>query len=77
MGTVLQQPFFHEQGEYDKQKNSIKIDLSRKIIIFLDQPHTALLERLRPLLSHDEKEMQSKITDKGYQGGNKTKTSYP
>ena len=74
LGNCSPTAFFHEQGEYDKEKNSIKIDLSRKIIIFLDQPHTALLERLRSLLSHDEKEMQSKITDKVHKGGNKTKT---
>jgi 5S rRNA maturation endonuclease (ribonuclease M5) len=74
LGNCSPTAFFHEQGEFDKQKNSIKIDLSRKIIIFLEQPHTALLERLRSLLSHDEKEMQSKITDKVYKGGNKTKT---
>jgi len=68
------QAFFHEQGMYDKEKNCIVVDLSRKIIIFTDQPHTALLERLRALLSHDEKEIQSKITDKNQRGGNRTKT---
>mgnify|MGYP003963562153 CR=1 FL=1 len=66
--------FFHEQGEYNKETNTNIVDLSRKIIIFLDQPNPALLERLRSLLSHDKKEMQSKITDKKEKGGNKTKT---
>lgn len=74
LGNCSPTAFFHEQGEYDKDKNTITVDLSRKIIIFLDQPHTALLERLRSLLSHDEKEMQSKITDKNQKGGNRTKT---
>ena len=74
LGNCSPTAFFHEQGVYDKERNAIRIDLSRKIIIFLDQPHTALLERLRSLLSHDEKEMQSKITDKAQKGGNKTKT---
>lgn len=42
--------FFHDVGDYVKGKGYI-VDLSRKILIFLDQPHTQLLERLRPLLS--------------------------
>ncbi len=46
----------------------------KKIIIFMDQPNTALLERLRSLLSHDDKEIQAKITDKNQGGGNRTKT---
>ncbi|TSC77463.1 MAG: hypothetical protein G01um101429_1045, partial [Parcubacteria group bacterium Gr01-1014_29] len=74
LGNCSPTAFFHEQGEYNKDKNTITVDLSRKIIIFLDQPHTALLERLRSLLSHDEKEMHSKITDKNQKGGNRTKT---
>jgi len=74
LGNCSPTAFFHEQGEYNKDKNIITVDLSRKIIVFLDQPHTALLERLRSLLSHDEKEMQSKITDKNQKGGNRTKT---
>ncbi len=74
LGNCSPTAFFHEQGEYDKEKNAITVDLSRKIIIFLDQPHNGLLERLRSLFSHDEKEMQSKITDKNQKGGNRTKT---
>ena len=74
LGNCSPTAFFHEQGEYDKENNTITVDLSRKIIIFLDQPHNALLERLRSLFSHDEKEMQSKITDKNQKGGNRTKT---
>lgn len=74
LGSVSPTAFFHEQGVYDKERNVITIDLSRKILIFLDMPHNMLLERLRPLLSHDEKVMQVKITDKNQKGGNRTKT---
>lgn len=66
--------FFHDVGAYDKEKNCYMVDLSRKILIFLDQPHTQLLERLRPLLSHDKKEITIKITDKTQKFGMKTKT---
>jgi len=66
--------FFHDVGEPDKEKRGkIIVDLSRKILIFLDQPHTQLLERLRPLLSHDKKEISIKITDKTQKQGLRTK----
>jgi 5S rRNA maturation endonuclease (ribonuclease M5) len=66
--------FFHENGLYDKEKNEIIVDLSRKILIFTDMPNTGLLERLRSILSHDAKESRLKITDKNQKGGNRTKT---
>ncbi len=65
--------FFHDAGVYDKVKNTQIVDLSRKILIFLDQPHTLLLQHLRPLLSHDQKEMSIKITDKSKGVGHRTK----
>lgn len=74
LGNCSPTAFYHEQGEYDKESNTIKIDLSRKILIFLDQPSTQLLERTRSLLSHDEKIIKAKITDKNQKGGNRTKT---
>ena len=71
---VSQTAFFHESGEYDKEKNEMHIRLDRQVIIFIDQPKTDLLSRLRPILSHDEKVMISKITDKSGKWGNKTKS---
>jgi len=65
--------FFHDVGQYDKDKNSYLVDLSHKILVFLDQPHNELLARLRPLLSHDKKEIAIKITDKTQKNGTKTK----
>jgi hypothetical protein len=65
--------FFHDTAEYSKEKGGYVNDLSRKILIFVDQPHTDLLSRLRPLLSHDTKEIILKITDKNKNGSHKTK----
>ncbi len=66
--------FFHDKAkEYKKDTNEIIVDLSHKILIFLDQPHTLLLQHLRPLLSHDKAEINLKITDKTYKGGLRTK----
>ena len=68
--------FFHDVGEYSKERKGYLVDLSRKILIFLDQPHTLLLQHLRPLLSHDKKEIRLKITDKSQKAGLKTKNIF-
>lgn len=65
--------FFHEAGQWNEEEQCINIDLSRKILIFIDQPHDQLLQRLRPLLSHDQKELLYKITDKKERKGLRTK----
>lgn len=65
--------FFHDVGEYDTAKRTYTVNLSRKILLFLDQPHTQLLQHLRPLLSHDKKEISIKITDKAKNIGMRTK----
>jgi hypothetical protein len=65
--------FFHDRGTWDEEKEMIVINLENKILIFLDQPHNQLLERLRPLLSHDQKELVYKITDKREKLGLRTK----
>jgi len=65
--------FYHESGIFDKENRRIIVDLERKILIFLDQPHFLLLEKLRPLLSHDTKELIYKITDKRDKWGLRTK----
>lgn len=50
------------------------VDLHQKILIFLDMPHDMLLQRLRSLLSHDEREIMIKSTDKKERLGLRTKT---
>lgn len=50
------------------------MDLHQKIIVFLDMPHDQLLQRLRSLLSHDEKAIALKITNKREKGGLRTKS---
>ena len=65
--------FFHERGEFSKELGGYEVNLERKILIFLDQPHSLLLQHLRPLLSHDDKIIVLKITDKTQKWGLKTK----
>jgi len=78
LGYASPTAFFHEFGEIVTdpvtKRKIIHVDLKRKILIFLDQPHDQLLQRLRSLLSHDEKDIMFKITDKREKAGLRTKT---
>jgi hypothetical protein len=65
--------FFHEQEELDNDTGRMVINYERKILLFLDMPHAQLLERLRPLLSHDEREITYKVTDSSQKHGFRTK----
>jgi Bifunctional DNA primase/polymerase, N-terminal len=65
--------FFHDGGNWDKDRKILLVDLEHKILIFIDQPHFQLQEKLRPLLSHDRKELIYKITDKSQKHGLRTK----
>jgi len=58
----------------DEKRKVILVNLESKILLFLDQPHWMLMERLRPLLSHDKKALRYDITDKTGKGGLRTKT---
>lgn len=66
--------FYHDRSEWDEEEQVLKMNLERKILIFIDQPHDDLLKKLRPLLSHDEKELDVKITDRKEKYGIRTKT---
>jgi hypothetical protein len=86
LGYASPTSFFHDWGTLkvdaadnrdieDKEKRKIMhIDLHQKILIFLDQPHDQLLQRLRSLLSHDEKQIVVKIADRSQKSGLRTKT---
>jgi len=73
IGYASPTAFYHAEGEFKKDLGGYYVDLERKILVFLDQPHTQLLERLRPLLSHDQKEISILVTDKSQKHGLKTK----
>jgi len=75
--------FFHKYGEkrvehtIDNDGNPHQhtyyfIDMSKQLYIFKDMPSVKLLERLRSLLSHDEKEMQIQFTNKTARSGFRT-----
>lgn len=65
--------FFHDNASFDKERNCYVVDLERKILVFLEQPNPKLQENLRPVMSHDKKEISYKITDKNQKGSNRAK----
>lgn len=69
--------FFHDIGNYIKEEKKYFVDLERKILVFIDLPHALLLQHLRPLLSHDSKEINMKITDKNLKTKNIVMKGYP
>jgi hypothetical protein len=73
IGSASPTAFYHRGGEWDEERKAVICDLEHKNIIFIDQPHFALLERLRPLLSHDDKELHYMITDHSQKHGLRTK----
>jgi hypothetical protein len=62
-----------EDEETAKRNRIIVVDLHQKILVFLDAPHSDLLKHLRPLLSHDRKYLEMRITDKSQKAGLRTK----
>jgi len=65
--------FFHDNASFDKERNCYVVDLERKILVFLEQPNPKLQQNLRPVLSHDKKEIPYMITDKDKKGSNRAK----
>jgi DNA-binding PadR family transcriptional regulator len=70
------EPAFDKEG-YAKAKKEWRetmrnsayfVDLSRKIMVFLEAPHLETYARLRPILSHDVEEISFKFTDKSETG---------
>lgn len=55
--------FYHEVGTYDKDRKEEVIEAFPRVFVFLDQPDKHLLERMKPILSHDEKEIVFSYTD--------------
>lgn len=73
-GTIIPDPSDTRDVEEDKKRKIRLVNLHQKIIVFLDQPHDQLLQRLRSLLSHDDKRIVSKFVNKREKSGNRTET---
>ena len=63
--------FYHGEGVYDKERGAKIVSLSRKILIFYEQPDPQLQEKLRSVLSHDNWEIRHRITNKDKKGAHR------
>jgi hypothetical protein len=62
-------PETEKQAYYERMKNSYYlVDLQGKILVFLEAPNIETFNKLRPILSHDAKEISYKFTDKTGKG---------
>lgn len=66
--------FFYEYGEWDDEKKVRTINKEGKIMVFTDMPDYRLMAKLRSFLSHDEKELTFKSTNKIKGAGNRAET---
>jgi hypothetical protein len=66
--------FYHKGGAWDDVRKAQVCDLEHKIIVFSDQPGFQLMEKIRSVLSKDDKELTYWITEKNRSGANRTKT---
>jgi hypothetical protein len=61
------------RDEWDAIDKLYVVDLEKRILIFKDMPDDQVMEPLRSLLSHDERDLIADITDKNSSGQNRTK----
>jgi hypothetical protein len=63
--------FFHGEGKYDKERKAKIVSLERKILLMYEQPNPLLQQKLRAVLSHDERELHFRITNKDKKGAHR------
>jgi len=63
--------FFYSEGKVDKKLGVKVVSLERKILIFYEQPNPELQKRLRPVLSHDQRDLKFSNTNKDKKGANR------
>jgi hypothetical protein len=62
IGDMSPKALIHEHGRLENGK--VYISLQDKILVFMESPRKETLEMLRPILSHDRREIEYKITDR-------------
>jgi len=72
IGDMSPKALIHEHGEVKEGK--VYVSLENKILVFLESPRRQTLDMLKPILSHDRKEIEYKIADKSGSGKLQTKS---
>lgn len=68
--------YYDDQAMAQDDSGEMMLDLSRKILIFMDQVDTKLQAMIRPLLSHDDKKTAFKLTNRNNSGKNAAVNGY-
>ncbi len=68
--------YYDDQAMTQDDAGEMSLDLSRKILLFLDQIDTKLQAMIRPLLSHDGKRLPFKLTNRSNSGKNAAVNGY-
>jgi hypothetical protein len=64
----------YNNAKRDEDTGVYYVDYERKVMLFSEMPHSELLARMRPLLSHDKRELEYVATDfNGDKKGDKTR----
>ena len=63
--------FFHGEGTQDKERGAKIVSLERKILLLYEQPNPLTQQKLRAVLSHDQRELHYRITDKDKKGSHR------
>jgi hypothetical protein len=63
--------FFHGKSVHDNERDASIVSLERKILLFYEQPNPELQAKLRAVLSHDQRELSYRITNKDKKGANR------
>lgn len=63
--------FFHGEGKTDKKRKAKIVSLERKILLMYEQPNPMLQQKLRAVLSHDQRELNYRITNKDKKGAHR------
>ena len=72
IGDMSPKALIHERGRFENGR--VYISLENKILVFLETPRKETLEMLKPILSHDRREIEYKIADKKASGQLGTKS---
>lgn len=66
LGGLSPTAIIHDQGRIETRNNKkvYVVNLSKKLLVFLESPSRETLNMLKPILSHDKMEIEYKITDR-------------
>jgi hypothetical protein len=68
--------YYDDQAMTQDDSGEMVLDLSRRILVFMDQVDTKLQAMIRPLLSHDDKKIAFKLTNRNNSGKNAAVNGY-